>query len=74
MHLYYEVGIINRVTLVILSEAKNLCEDNGFLEILRFAQNDMDRDIFQRKFALPDYLFNLHYIKRSDYLEKIPTH
>jgi len=28
---HYEVGIINRVTLVILSEAKNLREDEVFL-------------------------------------------
>jgi len=30
-------------------------------EILRFAQNDLDRATFQRKFALPDYFIKLHY-------------
>ncbi len=25
-----------------------------YIEILRFAQDDMDRDIFQREFALPE--------------------
>ncbi len=33
--------MINRVTLVILSEAKNLSRIRILVEILRFAQNDM---------------------------------
>jgi len=52
--------VLLSINMTLLTELGISYEDIIHVEILRFAQNDMYWDIFQRKFVLPDYFMNLH--------------